>query len=123
MVVAKLRSNSLVNLIAGFLAALLLLSLETRGLIFSKLSFVALPALLAWGSVDDIAVRLINFIILAEILLILLIWPVSLLSKAMVITVVFWYIREFPKRAFANLLVAILVLIVAVVWAPITAQF
>lgn len=123
MALARLRSSSVVRVFAAFTLSAALLSIELRGPIVSKIVFVGLPALLAVISTSELMPRVIHFIVLAELMTMSIFWPVSLLSKALLFTAFTWYLAEFPERALANLMIAAVVLIVAIVSAPVTQQF
>lgn len=123
MELARLRLNSQAKVFIAFIAAIVLLGFETRGQVFSKGVSVGLPLLLAAISSRDAIGRVIHFIIFLELMIISLFWPVSVFSKALIFAILTWYLAEFPDRALANLLVALVVLAVAIVSAPVTQQF
>lgn len=123
MEIARLRLNSQAKVFLAFVAATVLIGLEPRGPLIAKFVFVGLPALLAVLSGTELLPRLIHFIVLAEVMIISLFWPVSVFSKALIFATLTWYLAEFPERGLANLVVALLVLAVAIISAPVTQQF
>lgn len=123
MVVARLKSDSVARLAVAFIVITLLLSLEARGPWVSKAVFLAMPGMLAFFSSSESIARVIYFIAFFEVMLVMVFWPVSLFSKALLLTSLFWYLVEFPQRAFANLALGIMVAVIAIVSAPVTQQF
>lgn len=123
MELAKLRLNSQVKVLVAFVVATMMLGLEARGPLVSKLVFVGLPALLAVLSGGGLLGRLIHFIVFAEVMIISLFWPVSVFSKALLFATLAWYLAEFPQRALANLILLVVVVAVAIISAPVTQQF
>lgn len=123
MELARPGLNSQAKVFIAFLAATILLGLEARGPVLSRAVFIGLPTLLAAISSSKAIGRVIHFMIFLELMIMSLFWPVSVFSKALIFATLTWYLAEFPERALANLLVALVVLAVAIVSAPVTQQF
>lgn len=123
MELVRLRLNSQAKVVLAFLAATILLGLEARGPVVSRGVFIGLPALLAAMSGSELLGRAAHFIIFFELMIIVAFWPVSVFSKALIFATLTWYLAEFPERGLANLVVALLVLAVAIISAPVTQQF
>ncbi|MBI3260801.1 hypothetical protein HYZ64_00300 [Candidatus Berkelbacteria bacterium] len=123
MELARLRLNSQVKVFFGFFGATVLLGLEAKGPVLSRVVFIGLPLLLATVSGSEMIARAVHFIIFFELMIMSAFWPVSVFSKALIFATLTWYLSEFPQRALANLVVALVVLAIAIVSAPVTQQF
>jgi len=123
MELERLRLNSQAKVFVAFIAATMLLGLEARGPSAAKAVLIGLPALLAVLSGIDLVGRVIYFIIFLELMIMSSFWPVSVFSKALIFATLTWYLAEFPERALTNLVVALVVLVIAIISAPVTQQF
>lgn len=123
MKLAKLPSNSLVKSFAIFVLSLGGLLLESRSIVFSRMVFLGLPAAFTIVLSRDPLTRVLYFILFFQLLFMLVFWPVSVFSKSLVVTVVFWYLGEFPERPVANLGLGLVIIIITLLSAPVIQQF
>ncbi|MBI3495129.1 hypothetical protein HY065_00700 [Candidatus Berkelbacteria bacterium] len=123
MAIVKPQLSSAIKLFGAFALAFGLLTFESRGAIQSKLAFLTLPALGAYFSASNMLPIVVHFIVLFEMLLVSVFWPVSLLSKALIMTTMFWYLQEFPQHAIRNLVFTGVILCITIASAPVVQQF
>lgn len=123
MVPVKPQLSSVIKLFVAFAAALGLVVFESHGSVQSKIAFLLLPALGAYFSASELLPMVVHFIVFFEILLVSVFWPVSFFSKALIMTTIFWYLREFPEHGVRNLVFTAIILLITIASAPVIQQF
>jgi hypothetical protein len=123
MVTVKPQLSSAIKLFGVFAVAFGLLVTESHGAVQSKIAFLILPALGAYFSTTEMLPMVVHFIIFFEILLVSVFWPVSFLSKALIMITIFWYLKEFPEYGIRNLVFTAMILFITIISAPVIQQF